>query len=94
MSAAYEYGVTLATLQHGLRTMMQEIARGFADAGKVLNNPRDPKELLEVEREDRYQRRLERERRLGLSYVDRIVKEKRKELGLDEVVPLRRGNSR
>lgn len=93
-SPGYEYGAMLAQLQYNLQQMMQDIARGFADAKKVLTSPIDPAQIREARSEDALERAIARERRLGLSYVDRIVKEKRKELGLSEVIPLRRGNSR
>lgn len=76
---AYAYGRMLGELQRAYLRMFQQIAAGMRDVR--LNRPLTP-EQREILREQAYRNRIERERTMGRLYVDRIVREARRDLGL------------
>lgn len=83
-SPALAFGATLGRLQRALQLGMAEIARGFALVQRSATTlTTAQRELIrEAQSIRRYQRRIEEERQIGLTHVQREANRVRLELGI------------
>lgn len=78
-----QYGVLLGEIQNAYVRAAKQIIQGFNAATKqasTLNPP--PEEVLEQLRQSQLQGKINRERRLGMMHVNKLIAAERKHWGL------------
>lgn len=85
---AYEYGNFLGRFKRAIERVGEEIAAGVRDGLAYRDHP--PMTELEAREyisQKTYERRIRRERELGLAYVRELGRQARRDLGLGREVP-------